>query len=215
MNRASVVVLQTGTGSLVNDGTITGLNNANGDVQYLWQITSNSFTATVNVNAGGGNAIPTVFNPTHTAIGTKEIDHVNLAFYWDTCGNGAQEGAEQCDDGPNNGTPGDCCDANCNFVASTVTCRPAAGPCDIAENCTGSSAACPADAFAASTVPCRPSTGICDPTENCTGASPACPADIFLPSTTVCRSAAGECDVAESCTGGSGPCPADQKKPGG
>jgi cysteine-rich repeat protein len=213
VSETNVIAFQAGTGSLVTDATITGLNNANGDVSYLWDITSNSFTTTVNVKAGGNNAIPTVFNVSHTPPGTQEIDHVNLAFYWDTCGNGTMEGAEQCDDGPNNGTAGDCCDADCNFVPATTTCRPPAGPCDIAENCTGSSAACPADAFAASTVPCRPSTGICDPAENCTGVSPACPADIFLPSTTVCRAAAGECDVAESCTGTAGACPADQKKP--
>jgi len=215
VSEANVLAFQVGTGSLVTDPRITALNNANGDVQYLWQVTSNSFTATVNVNAGGGNALPTVFNPTHTAIGTKEIDHVNLAFYWDTCGNGVQEGAEQCDDGPSNGTPGDCCDADCNFVSASTTCRPPAGPCDVAENCTGSSAACPADVVLSSTVTCRASAGACDAAENCSGNSAACPADTFLSSTAVCRPAGGECDLAESCPGTGPSCPADQKKPSG
>jgi hypothetical protein len=215
VNEQNQVVFQAGTGSLVTDATITGLNNANGDVTYLWTVTSNSFTTTVNVIAGGGNALPTVFNPTHTAPGTKDIDHVNLAFYWDTCGTGVTEGAEQCDDGPNNGTAGDCCNANCGFVAATTTCRPANGGCDVAENCTGSSAACPVDGFANSSIPCRPSAGVCDPVENCTGGSPACPADILLPPTTVCRAAADVCDIPESCTGTAGPCPADQKQPNG
>ncbi len=35
------------------------------------------------------------------------------------CGNGVTEGNEQCDDGANNGTPGDTCDADCHSVAET------------------------------------------------------------------------------------------------
>src|SRR5581483_12423826 len=215
VSESNVLVFQAGTGALVTDATISGLNNANGDVQYLWRVTNNSFTTSVNVNAGGGNAIPTVFNPTSTTNGTQEIDHVNLAFYWDTCGNGIREGAEQCDNGAANGTPGSCCDANCNFVSATTTCRAAAGPCDVAENCTGSSGTCPGDVLAPSTVTCRASAGTCDVAENCSGTSAACPPDNFLPSTAICRPAAGECDVAENCTGSGATCPADQKQPNG
>jgi hypothetical protein len=79
----------------------------------------------------------------------------------------------------------------------------------VAESCTGTSAACPADGFKASTTTCRAATGDCDVAESCTGTSAACPADGFKASTTICRAAAGDCDVAESCTGTGAACPAD------
>src|SRR4029077_18571044 len=69
VSETNVVAFQSGSGSLITDGTIVGLNNANGDVQYLWQLSASSFTTTANVNAGGGNAAPTVFDPTHTTNG--------------------------------------------------------------------------------------------------------------------------------------------------
>jgi cysteine-rich repeat protein len=124
-------------------------------------------------------------------------------------------------------------------------CRASAGVCDLVENCTGVSAACPPDALAPptavcrasggvcdpkedctglsptcpadgkSTLPCRAGTGVCDPGESCNGVDDACPADAFLPSTTVCRAAADQCDAAETCTGSSGPCPADDPQPDG
>src|SRR5262245_25729733 len=36
-----------------------------------------------------------------------------------TCGNGVIEGTEQCDDGPNNGQPGDLCNSKCELLAET------------------------------------------------------------------------------------------------
>jgi hypothetical protein len=67
-------------------------------------------------------------------------------------------------------------------------CRAAAGPCDVAESCTGASAACPSDAFRPASTICRPATGACDPAESCTGDSAACPTDVFTPG-------AGDVDV--------------------
>jgi hypothetical protein len=84
--------------------------------------------------------------------------------------------------------------------------------CDIAENCTGSSAACPADAFRPSSTVCRPGSGdLCDPDENCTGSSANCPANVITPSGTICRPGSGDlCDASEACTGVAGQaCPAD------
>src|SRR5262249_53552214 len=43
------------------------------------------------------------------------------------------------------GTGNTCVDA---FQAAMVVCRPSAGQCDVAESCTGTSGACPADQFA-------------------------------------------------------------------
>jgi len=74
-----------------------------------------------------------------------------------------------------------------------ATCRAAAGVCDTAETCDGSSNACPADTFQASTVECRSSTGDCDVAENCTGASPTCPADAPAPDGTSCDNGGGMC----------------------
>src|SRR5207249_2211169 len=92
------------------------------------------------------------------------------------------------------------------FRASSFTCRASAGQCDVAESCTGSSGACPADAK--STAQCR-ATGDCDIAESCNGVSNDCPADSFKPMGTVCRGSAGVCDVAETCSGTSPACPAD------
>jgi MYXO-CTERM domain-containing protein len=126
------------------------------------------------------------------------------------CGNGIVEAGEVCDDG--NSVGGDCCAADCTSKAAAGTsCRPTAGPCDVAEVC-DAGGNCPADQFAAATV-CRPAAGICDAPELCTGTGPLCPADLVLPPSMVCRAATGTCDQAEFCTGGSPSCPADQFRP--
>jgi len=98
--------------------------------------------------------------------------------------------------------------------AGTV-CRAAApGGCDVAENCTGTSATCPNDVFAPATTVCRTAaSGGCDIAENCTGNAAACPTDTFANSATVCRAAVGPCDIAENCSGSSASCPADAAKP--
>ena len=84
------------------------------------------------------------------------------------------------------------------------------GDCDVAESCTGDSAACPADAFQPSTVECRASAGACDVAEACTGTSATCPADGFADTSTVCTgvSQGGVCDndAADHCSGTSDSC---------
>src|SRR5206468_620998 len=55
-----------------------------------------------------------------------------------------------------------------------ATCRAAAGPCDIAETCTGTSTSCPDDGFAPTSEECRGAVGECDQAENCPGNGPAC-----------------------------------------
>ena len=107
-------------------------------------------------------------------------------------------GVKFCDNAPGN--------------AGTV-CRPSAGPCDVAETCTGTSRECPADTFAAAGTPCRASAGVCDPPETCTGTSASCPADAKSPAGTVCRPAADVCDVPETCDGTSNTCPSDGSLP--
>jgi hypothetical protein len=110
--------------------------------------------------------------------------------------------------------PGTSTSAWSNLPATTV-CRGSAGVCDVAETCTGTGAACPADTRVAAGTVCRTSTGICDAAEACTGDSAACPADALSPSGTVCRASTGVCDVVEACTGSSAACPADALSPSG
>ncbi len=113
----------------------------------------------------------------------------------------------------------------CNSTGFVGTCKPlsngtvcraaAAGGCDVAETCNGSSLSCPTNAFAPSSTVCRAAVaGGCDVAENCPGTSATCPADVVKPAATVCRAAvAGGCDVAESCNGTSNACPADVVQP--
>src|SRR5207249_1705554 len=111
------------------------------------------------------------------------------------------------------GTSNTCVDA---FQTSSVTCRADAGQCDVAETCTGTSGACPADAFEANTVACTGASqgGTCDDdaADRCSGTANTC-VDGFQASSVTCRADAGQCDVAETCTGTSGACPADAFEP--
>src|SRR5207247_11476759 len=59
-----------------------------------------------------------------------------------------------------------------------AVCRAVAGPCDVAESCTGTSTTCPTDAFLPATTVCRAESSPCNPGELCTGSSAACPADV-------------------------------------
>ena len=150
-----------------------------------------------------------------TTIGS--LANTAIRFFIPVCGNGVVEPGEQCDQGAANGTAGSCCNSTCTFTSSGTQCRASAGVCDVPESCTGTSGACPADAFALASTVCRSGSGdACDPDETCTGSSAACPTDVVQPSTFVCRAAAGECDLDEKCSGvAKQACPSDAKKPSG
>jgi hypothetical protein len=60
---------------------------------------------------------------------------------------------------------------------STAVCRAAAGVCDVAESCDGSTDTCPADILASTATVCRPAAGTCDLPEHCDGTGPLCPVD--------------------------------------
>ena len=125
------------------------------------------------------------------------------------CGDGVDSDCQACSK-----AKGAAVDGTCGMVAAGATiCRPAAGPCDSAEVCSGTSTSCPADKLRTSSTTCRAATGPCDSAEKCNGTSPLCPADKLKTNTTVCRSAAGPCDLAEFCSGTSAACPVDQYKP--
>src|SRR5205814_8183018 len=92
------------------------------------------------------------------------------------------------------------------------TCGRSAGQCDVAETCTGTAGACPADGFASASTSCTGASqgGACDndAADHCTGTGNAC-VDVFRAASFTCRASAGECDVAETCTGTAGACPVD------
>lgn len=100
-------------------------------------------------------------------------------------------------------------------MAQGAECRASAGPCDVAEACTGSASQCPVDDFKSAATECRAAAGPCDLAEACTGASASCPSDGLKPSSTECRAAVGACDAPETCTGVDTTCPSDVKKAAG
>src|SRR6266581_4097850 len=104
-----------------------------------------------------------------------------------TCGNSVVDAGEQCDLGVKNGQPGFCCSATCQLKPADTVCRAAAGACDAAEFCTGTSPFCPANPFKASGMVCRPALGACEVAEACTGTSAYCPANSFKANSVVCR----------------------------
>eukprot|EP01027_Heterolobosea_sp_BB2_P009078 GEZU01013427.1.p2 GENE.GEZU01013427.1~~GEZU01013427.1.p2 ORF type:complete len:124 (+),score=7.96 GEZU01013427.1:82-453(+) len=104
------------------------------------------------------------------------------------CGNGKVEDGEDCDD------DGPCCNpTTCKFRPSSYVCRAAAGPCDVAEKCTGTSSSCPANKYRPPSFVCRPAAGQCDVAETCPGNSASCPNDQYKPNNT-------PCDDGNSCT---------------
>lgn len=87
-------------------------------------------------------------------------------------------------------------------------CRPAAGPCDVAEYCQGGRF-CPRDVIRGADVPCGVrASKICDRDDVCDGKSVDC-TDRKQPNTFVCRQirAGAPCDKADTCTGSSDDCP--------
>jgi|GEM_PF-2682793 len=135
-----------------------------------------------------------------------------------SCGSGIQCASGFCANGV-------CCDSACNggcqacsaagacsVKPAASVCRSAAGACDVAETCDGTSPTCPVDGLALAATVCRAKNGACDVEETCSGAAATCPADALSAATTACRPSAGPCDVAEVCTGTSAACPGDVLK---
>ncbi|HET7506577.1 MAG TPA: hypothetical protein VFK02_36405 [Kofleriaceae bacterium] len=77
-------------------------------------------------------------------------------------------------------------DGVCAPRAAGTVCRAAAGACDAAETCSGSSPACPADGVSPAGTVCRAAAGSCDLTEACSGSSPACPDNEHRPNLSLC-----------------------------
>jgi choice-of-anchor A domain-containing protein len=133
-------------------------------------------------NVGNDNHIVSVGIEDNTAVngisyyygyqGQSSLSNTAVRFSGQataTCGNGIVEPTEDCDGGI-------CCDSNCQFVSSTVTCRPSAGICDVVEFCTGASANCPSNSFLSTSSPCQEDFGVCDTRLQrfCPGTGPTC-----------------------------------------
>jgi hypothetical protein len=189
-----VTLTFSGAGALVSDATTQSLNgtnirgntgvNTNPGVHTLWRIGAGVSSLTVNVLLEASDAGTGAWQPANTYFGTTAAhrrgtgsteltrSHVDMAFYTSTCGDGQVDNvlgtdgsAEQCD------PAGVCCTSACLFASSATQCRGSAGICDVAENCTGSSATCPGDSFVASTTVCRAPRCL-RPAENCTAPPP-------------------------------------------
>jgi cysteine-rich repeat protein len=192
------------------DDTSNGVAQAH-SLTFTWtgSVRSNSCEAAVRLGEGssvsGCTACVYPGSPSRTDTSDGHFVTVTLTSL---CGNGVVDSGqgEQCDTGVAGNV---CCDSTCHFISGGV-CRAAAGICDVAESCSGSSGTCPANGFVGTATVCRPATGgVCDAAENCTGSSAACPSDGFLGASTTCRPGAGVCDVAEVCNGTGPNCPAN------
>ncbi len=177
----SATSLATATTAQANELLIGSFGMENGSVTFT---PTGSFTTLGTVSTGGGgseishgSAYRTV-SATGAYAATATVPNnawaAAIATYKEgPCGNGSLDGAEQCDQGVQNGTAGSCCTATCTFVTIGTVCQASAGVCDLAESCTGSSAACPADVANLTSV-CRASAGSCDVAESCSVASYNC-----------------------------------------
>ncbi|WP_437895446.1 MYXO-CTERM sorting domain-containing protein [Sorangium sp. So ce124] len=122
------------------------------------------------------------------------------------CGGGVSNDCQAC-----SAAAGAALNGTCGVLAANTECRAAAGGCDAAEVCDGTSVSCPADARLAAGTQCRAPAGVCDVAEVCDGSTGACPADTKVATGTQCRASAGVCDVAEVCDGRTSACPPDTK----
>ncbi len=97
-------------------------------------------------------------------------------------------------------------DGTCAFLAASRICREAAGPCDVAEHCTGSSEECPDDELEPVTTTCREAEGACDLAETCDGSTKTCPPNELMQDGETCDEESacvvGKQCAAGSCTGG-------------
>lgn len=251
-----VVVSTTSTSTAIDQAaaaTLFGVSNGSPvahTLDFTWSgtILSESCEAAVRLGEQNGSTLncPGCEYPGNPARTQADDGHVVTVTLTSLCGNGVidAEVAEECDQGAANGTSTSCCTATCTFRTIGSTCRPVAGGCDIAEVCTGSSGACPADGFEPNGVLCRASVGVCDVDDFCTGTSaactdttvapgtecraaagicdvaeacngsPLCPSDSFQSAATICRPSVGPCDLADTCTGSGASCPADAKSTG-
>ncbi len=97
------------------------------------------------------------------------------------CRNIAVANGTACTDDGESCTTDSCQSGVCQHPAgnSGLECRATAGPCDVAEACTGAATSCPTNAFVSAATQCRPpscTAGVETVPANCPGNGPNCPA---------------------------------------
>jgi len=171
--RAPLSVQFTGSGSADPDFTYSwdfgdGSNSTQADPQHTYT-TAGTYKATLTVT------------DQRNGVGTATVTVIASASGW--CGNGQIDPGEACDGGA-------CCTGTCQFAASGTICRPAAGMCDVAETCSGTSATCPPDATAPDGTTC--SDGIACTNDVCV--SGVCVSTSNCPTGDTCNATTGACD---------------------
>ncbi|MHC4796489.1 MAG: S8 family serine peptidase [Planctomycetota bacterium] len=184
--------------------SVTFSVNASGTatLNYQWQkntvniggATSSSYNIPSVVEADEANYRCVVTNPCGNATSNNAALAVTTAA---DCDDGNECTDDVCSEGsctnPNkpNGTacgdptdtlcdnPDTCLSGTCqpNYEPPTTECRAAAGECDVAETCTGSSADCPADQYEPGGTPCTDDGDVCTYDE-CNGAGTCVHPDI-------------------------------------
>ncbi|MEI6835975.1 MAG: hypothetical protein WCK59_04020 [Candidatus Falkowbacteria bacterium] len=146
-------------------------NNATGSVVKGTTATGTTCSGTENNMCVAGNAacVNNCSSGGSSQSGSPYLDNQNSDCTYGGC--------SQC-------TSGTCCNtASGCYNSSATTCRSVAGTCDVAENCTGASAACPVDAFKTSAIICSagtfnsPASGSCQRSKSdqyCAGTAAAC-----------------------------------------
>ncbi|HZF49779.1 MAG TPA: kelch repeat-containing protein [Polyangiaceae bacterium] len=112
------------------------------------------------------------------------------------CGGGDASDCQAC-----SAAAGAPVDGTCAPLASGAVCRAAAGVCDAAEVCDGSTDLCPVDVKVPVGTECHASAGDCDAAEACDGVADDCPLDSPAPDNTACDDA-DPCTQNDVCTGG-------------
>src|SRR5437773_2352817 len=205
-------------GAVGTDGLKSDIFAAGNDGQ------GGTYTPLTGVGANGAGSC--TLNPEYEIVAATNAYHAtgtlsparnwvaNVATYTadPNCGNGIVDAGEDCDLGATNGIAGSCCSTSCRFRPSTRLCRAAFGECDVAVNCTGTSATCPDGKKAAGTA-CTDDGNPCT-LDVCDGSSSTCTHPAGNQGT-VCRAAVGPCDAAETCDGTSTNCPPDAVQPAG
>jgi hypothetical protein len=200
-----------------SSAVIFGVSNSapqSHQLQFTWSGTVVSASCEAAVRLGEQNGTTQACSaceyPGSPARVLEDDGHVVTVTLVSLCGNGVvdPEVGEDCDFGAGNGSATACCTANCTFRSVGETCRPVAGPCDVADVCTGTSGTCPADTVAGPSTLCRAKRDFCDVDDFCDGSSAQCPSDAVVAAGIECRPVAGFCDAAEQCDG-SPFCPPD------
>lgn len=89
------------------------------------------------------------------------------------------------------------------FAPNTTECRAADGECDVAESCTGTTAACPSDAVKGGGVTCSTDGNVCT-NDICNGTSKTCTHSAVADGPrTGCDAAGDQCNNASLCVSGS------------